>query len=93
MAYIYIPDYDEESIGNLLFSLKEKFSLNSVLKKKKKGSVLVFSVSETKKLMELIRKFLIPSMSYKLPLDPVSTERNPALSKKKLGSSEMVLQP
>lgn len=75
MSYIYIPSYDEQSIKNLLFSLKENFNLLPLLKRKKKGLVLVFSVKETRKLMDLIKKFIIPSMQYKIPLDPVSTER------------------
>jgi len=75
MSYIYIPNYDEQSIKNLLFSLKENFNLLPLLKRKKKGLVLVFSVNETRKLMALIKKFIIPSMQYKIPLDPVSTER------------------
>lgn len=76
MSYIYIPRYDEKSIKNLLFCLKENFNLMPVLKIKKRGLVLVFSVRETKKLVELIKKFVISSMNYKIPPDPVSTERN-----------------
>lgn len=91
MAYIYIPNYDETSISNLLDSLSENFNLLPSLKKKKKGLVLVFSVKETKKLMETIKKFIIPSMSSKIPLDPVSTERN--LTHDVKGSSEMANVP
>lgn len=76
MSYIYIPKYEDESIGNLLSCLKENFNLMPVVKRKKKGLVLVFSVIETKKLIELIKKFIVVSMTYKIPLDPVSTERN-----------------
>lgn len=75
MSYIYIPYYDQKSLGNLQYCLKQNFDLLPSIKTKKKGLVLVFNVIETKKLMELIRKFIIPSMFYKIPLDPVSTER------------------
>lgn len=91
MAYIYIPNYDEESLGNLNLCLSQNFNLFPILKKKKKGLVLIFSVSETKKLVGLVRKFIIPSMVFKIPLDPVSTDRNPSPRIVK-ESSEMVLQ-
>lgn len=66
MAYIYISNHDKESIDNLLACLKNNFNLLPVLKTKKKGLVLIFSVKETSKLVELIRKYIIPSMSYKV---------------------------
>jgi len=74
ISYIYIPSYDEESIKNLLNALKDNFNLLPSLKQKKKGLVLIFNVLETQKLIAIIRKFIVPSMRYKLPLDPVSTE-------------------
>lgn len=80
MAYIYLPKYDQESIKNLLAALKLNFEVSPILKVKKRGEyVLVFSVKETAKLMDLIKKLVIPSMSYKLSSqqilsDPVSTE-------------------
>lgn len=70
MAYIYLPKYDPISINNLLFVLSNNFNLFPTLKIKKRGEyVLIFSVSETKKLIKLIRRFLIPSMVYKSPTD------------------------
>ena len=77
MSYLYIPSFDKESMRYLLEVLKNNFNLLPTLKIKKKGFVLLFTVSETQKLMTLIKKFIIPSMRYKIPLDPVSTERNP----------------
>ena len=76
ISYIYISNFSQESIDNLLLSLKENFNLSPILKMKKKGLVLIFSVIESAKLMQLIKKFVVPSMSYKIPLDPVSTDRN-----------------
>lgn len=76
IAYIYIPNYEDESLGNLILCLNENFNLFPVIKKKKKGLVLIFSVKETEKLVGLIKQFIIPSMSFKIPPDPVSTERN-----------------
>lgn len=80
IAYLYIPKYDQISINNLLVALNHNFNLFPTFKKKKRGEyVLIFSVSETNKLMGLICKNVIPSMAYKLkdqpqPLDPVSTD-------------------
>lgn len=75
IAYIYLPKYDQISINNLLDVLKVNFNLSPALKVKKRGEyVLNFSVVETKKLMQIIKPFVILSMSYKLPFDPVSTE-------------------
>ena len=74
MSYIYIPNFDKESMGYLLNALKSNFNLLPIPKQKKKGFVLIFNVSETQKLVNIIKKFIIPSMRYKIPLDPVSTE-------------------
>lgn len=82
MSYIYIPNYDQKSLDKLVFALKENFNLFPSLKKKKKGLVLVFNVLETKKLVEIIKSHIIPSMEYKISLDPVSTERKSLLSDK-----------
>lgn len=76
IAYIYIPKYSLEETKRLLKTLKDNFCLEAKVKIKKRGNlVLVFSVKETKKLISLIKPFIIPSMQYKLPsLDPLSTE-------------------
>lgn len=75
ISYIYIPNFDEESIKFLLNGLKVNFNLLPKLKYKKNGLVLIFNVSETQKLVDLIKQFIIPSMRYKIPFDPVSTEQ------------------
>ena len=86
IAYLYIPNFDKESMKYLLETLKHNFSLLPIPKKKKRGSVLIFSVKETQRLISLIQKYIISSMRYKLPLDPVSTDR-----KSERISSEMVI--
>ena len=74
MAYIYIPRLVSAEMDILLTSLKENFGLYPTVKIKKRGeNVLVFNVTETKKLTSLIAQYVIPSMHYKL-LNPVSTE-------------------
>ena len=54
IAYLYIPNFDKESIKYLLEALRYNFNLLPILKKKKRGLVLVFSVQETQKLMSLM---------------------------------------
>lgn len=75
IAYLYIPTYSKEEIKILLQTLKSNFDLEVVLKQKKRGeSVLVFNVVQTRKLIDLIKEFIVPSMKYKTSLDPLSTE-------------------
>lgn len=77
ISYIYLPKCLEEEFILLLNSLKNNFDLSPTLKKKSKGYCFIFSVSDSFKLSEIIKPFVISSMKYKLPFDPVST--NPAL--------------
>lgn len=75
-AYIYIPKYSHQELERLITVLKNNFSLEAKIKIKKRGNlVLVFSVQETKKLIALIKPYIIPSMAYKISSpDPLSTE-------------------
>ncbi|QQG43075.1 MAG: hypothetical protein HYW45_02605 [Candidatus Daviesbacteria bacterium] len=75
IAYIYLPELDSDSINNLLIALRMNYGLSPQLKIKKRGEyVLNFSVKDTAKLIQIIKPYIIKSMSYKLPFDPVSTE-------------------
>lgn len=74
MTYIYLPKYTPKDMEILLRTLMDNFGLKPVLKIKKGGNqVLVFSVEETRKLINIIRPFVFNQMKYKL-LDPVSTD-------------------
>ncbi len=80
IAYIYLPKLDSNSTNNLLIALKMNYGLSPQLKIKKRGEyVLIFTVKDTAKLIQIIKPYIIKSMSYKIPLeslpfDPVSTE-------------------
>lgn len=75
IAYIYLPKYDSDSIDNLLLALKNNYGLVPQLKIKKRGEyVLIFTVKDTGKLTQIIKPYIIKSMSHKIPFDPVSTE-------------------
>lgn len=80
VSYLYLPEYRARDIVNIQMILKNRFSLVTCchLKKKKKGFCLYFPVKETSKLIEIVEPHIIKSMRYKIPLNPVSTERNPA---------------
>lgn len=80
MAYIYLPKYSDQELKILLTALKENFTLEGKIKKKKGGNlVLVFGVDETEKLISLLKPHIFPSMLYKIEsdsiksLDPLST--------------------
>lgn len=78
MIYIYLSKYTRGEQDSLLKTLKENFNLSPRLKIKKTGSlVLIFPVEESKKFLQLVSSYIIPSMTRKL-LDPVTTEGNPA---------------
>ena len=67
-AYIYLSKFSEQDIARLIQALRENFGLNPKLEiKKSKSMNLKFSVEETKKLINLIKAEIIPSMRYKLP--------------------------
>ncbi len=75
IAYIYLPKLDPSSVNNLLTALNLNYGLSPQLKIKKRGEyVLTFTVKDTKELMQIIKPYVIKSMSYKIPFDPVSTE-------------------
>lgn len=74
-AYIYLPPYNDKDIELLLWALKNNFGLTAkVLIKKGKSKCLWFNSEETERLVELIKKEIIPSMKYKISHNPVSTE-------------------
>lgn len=69
IACIYLSKMKDENLNLLLKALKENFNLLPILKTKKKGKNLVFTVSDTQKLVKTIKDYIIPSMRYKLSKD------------------------
>ncbi len=75
IAYVYLPKLDPDSISNLLTALNLNYGLSPQLKIKKRGEyVLIFTVKDTGRLIQIIKPYIIKSMSHKIPFDPVSTE-------------------
>lgn len=73
-AYIYLPKYTEEELARLVDVIERNYELYAKIIRKKGYPVLSFSPTETKRLLAMIRPYIHPSMAYKTPLDPVTTE-------------------
>lgn len=83
-AYLYVCQVKKVEAIRIQEALSRKLGLSTrLLDKSQKGWALYFSPTETTKLSQLISKYVILEMSYKLP-DPVTTERKP-----KVASSEI----
>lgn len=68
-AYIYLSLFQDEEINRLRSALESNFSLKpTILVKKQKYRCLYFNVDEAKKLISLIKPYIIPSLQYKLLL-------------------------
>lgn len=73
-AYLYLPRYSEEEVGRLIKALRENFRLQARAIVKKGYPVLHFNPEQTQRLKAIIRDWVHPTMRYKLPPDPVTTE-------------------
>jgi hypothetical protein len=73
-AYIYLPRYSREEVAWLIEALSENFGLRARAIVKKGYPVLYFDPRETERLKAIVREWVHPSMEYKLPPDPVTTE-------------------
>ena len=67
IAYIYLPTIDNCDLNLVIKAFYDNFHLLPLLKVKKRGKNLVFSVSDTKKLIGIVRPHMISSMRYKMP--------------------------
>ena len=68
IAYIYLSKFSDKEIQKLIQVLNKNFDLRPKLEiKRLKNINFRFSVSETRKLINIIKGDIIPSMKYKLP--------------------------
>lgn len=66
--YIYLGKITEKEAKIASDSLKNKFNLlSSVLDKKNKGFALYFSSREREKIKNIVKKYFVPIMAYKIP--------------------------
>ncbi len=65
--FLNTQSYSEKEVKSLQKILKEKFSLDSSLKKDGNGMQIYIPSNSAKILRQLIDKYVIQSMRYKLP--------------------------
>lgn len=74
VVYLYLPRYTDEELTRLVHALEQNFGLQSRIVWKKGYPCLYFSPEATRQLQAIVRPWMHPSMFYKLPHDPVTTE-------------------
>lgn len=75
VAYIYLSDLSRESIAHLKRTLARRYDLHPRLYRKKLGDCFYFPVVETRKLLRVVRRYILPRFRYKvLREDPRTTE-------------------
>jgi len=72
-SYLYLGKVSRQEAETAKTALKDRFALEtSVVDKKDKGMALRFFAKDSKRLGEIIGKYILPLFSYKL-FDPVTT--------------------
>lgn len=72
-GYLYLGNVSEEEARTCQETLERNFKLPNKVLKKKKGYALYFSRLAMLQLKEIIKNHIVPSLQYKLPVDPVTT--------------------
>lgn len=71
MAEIYLPCYAQAEVQRLVEALQINFRLYPTIKiKKSKYPTLSFDVTQTERLVEIVRPYIVPSMQYKISSTP-----------------------
>lgn len=65
-AYIYLSNYSRKEFQLLREILQKNFGLESHLYRKKKGYCFYFPVKDTKKLIKLVRPYVLEKFRYKI---------------------------
>ncbi len=75
-AHIYLPRLKENDQKRLLEALAQNFKLRAKIycRPDRKGCQLNFVGEQKDRLFQLIRPYILPNFSYKMPSNPVSTE-------------------
>lgn len=75
-AHIYTQKFSEEELRRLVQTFEKQFSIRPKVycRPDRQACQLTINGHDLKRFVRLIRPHLIPSMEYKLPLDPVTTE-------------------
>lgn len=75
-AHIYLQKLSEKECDRLVQTFEKQFLIRPKIycRPDRKACQLTFNGQNLKRFVRLIRPYIIPSMEYKLPLDPVTTE-------------------
>lgn len=75
-AHIYMQKFSEAEICRLVQTFEKQFSIRPKVycRPNRQACQLTINGQDLKRFVRLIRPHIIPSMEYKLPLDPVTTE-------------------
>ena len=65
-AYIYLSKYSQKEYRFLQEILRENFGLNTRLYQKKGGYCFYFPVEDTKKLIKIVRPYILKGFKYKI---------------------------
>lgn len=68
MAYIYLANCSDQEFSLLTECLLQNFGLHPKLKHKKLGWCFLFSVEDTRRLIELVKEFIPECMKHKIGL-------------------------
>jgi hypothetical protein len=78
-CYLYLGTVSTEEAETAQAAVARNFALSPrLLDKRRKGYALYFSARQARALAEVIGADLLPYFRYKLPSDPVTTDRVPA---------------
>lgn len=66
VAYIYLSDLSASSRARLKRILAHRYDLHPRLYRKKLGDCFYFPVAETRKLLRIVRRYILPQFRYKV---------------------------
>lgn len=74
-AHIFVPRFSDDDLKRLIRALKKRFSIKAKIycRPDRHACQLTFNGENLEKLCRIISPFIIPSLRYKLPFDPVTT--------------------
>jgi hypothetical protein len=66
-SYLYLGNVTIKEAEIVVQAFQEKFNILGKAKKKKKGYAIYFSPTETKKMKNILKDYILPYFNYKLP--------------------------
>jgi LAGLIDADG DNA endonuclease family len=86
-CYLYLGTVSTEEAQTAQAAVATNFALSPrVLDKRRKGYALYFSARQARAFAEVIGAHVLPYFRYKLPFDPVTTDRLPGLRNREIAA-------